>query len=255
MGITINAGRSEIISLLLEHYAAPSAKDRRGIRPLHLAAQKGHTKAVIMLMNHGASPLCQDQLGRTALHHAAGNGHSSTVRALLEQETVTFAGDSQPERSLVDSVDHRGASALHLAVEGGHNAVVETLLAAGSDAMLPNLHGRTPRDLAALGRAQRPRLYSIFQSLSQSDADAPKASGVQNGRPSSARGDGRVQAMIMLPRQRRPTPTYAESSKLHFQVAGASRYLHRTLNPRGVHVTAVCKPLGRRTTLLSSILR
>jgi hypothetical protein len=55
----------------------------KGLRPLHLAAYRGHRGIVAMLVSAGADVDGRDRLGRTPLHHAAVAGHESVVVYLL----------------------------------------------------------------------------------------------------------------------------------------------------------------------------
>ncbi|KAJ6663961.1 hypothetical protein lerEdw1_008915 [Lerista edwardsae] len=57
--------------------------DKKGMTPLHLAAQNGHEKVTQFLLKKGALFL-RDYKGWTALHHAAFGGYTRTMRIILD---------------------------------------------------------------------------------------------------------------------------------------------------------------------------
>ncbi|XP_063155461.1 transient receptor potential cation channel subfamily A member 1 [Candoia aspera] len=90
--------------------------DKKGMTPLHLAAQNGHEKVAQFLLKKGALFLC-DNRGWTALHHAAFGGYTRTMQVILDTNVKA-----------TDNVDEEGNTALHLAAREGHAKAVKLLL-------------------------------------------------------------------------------------------------------------------------------
>jgi ankyrin repeat protein len=100
----------KILSLLLEHKAAPNLTTEHKTTALSAAVMTGNSDGVKILLAHGA------EANTNALVRAAVNGHLDIVKALLE------AG-----------ADVKGNKALRWAAEGGHTDIVLALLDAGAD--------------------------------------------------------------------------------------------------------------------------
>ncbi|XP_066480502.1 transient receptor potential cation channel subfamily A member 1 [Tiliqua scincoides] len=98
--------------------------DKKGMTPLHLAAQNGHEKVTQFLLKKGALFLC-DYKGWTALHHAAFGGYTRTMRIILDTNV-----------KCTDNVDEDGNTALHLAAREGHSKAVRLLLEDGAKMVL-----------------------------------------------------------------------------------------------------------------------
>ncbi|XP_014641426.1 PREDICTED: protein TANC1 isoform X2 [Ceratotherium simum simum] len=149
--LTAAAGRGklEVCELLLEHGAAVSRTNRRGVPPLFCAARQGHWQIVRLLLEHGCDVNLSDKQGRTPLMVAACEGHLSTVEFLLSKGAA------------LSSVDKEGLSALSWACLKGHRAVVQFLVEEGAEIDQTDKNGRTPLDLAAFYGDAETVLYLV----------------------------------------------------------------------------------------------
>ncbi|XP_051705445.1 protein TANC1 isoform X4 [Oryctolagus cuniculus] len=130
-------GKLEVCELLLEHGAAVSRTNRRGVPPLFCAARQGHWQIVRLLLERGCDVNLSDKQGRTPLMVAACEGHLNTVEFLLSKGAA------------LSSLDKEGLSALSWACLKGHRAVVQHLVEEGAEIDQTDKNGRTPLDLAA----------------------------------------------------------------------------------------------------------
>ena len=78
-------GDAETVRLFLTAGMNPNVKDKDGMTPLLVAADKGHTATVQVLLEKGADPNVKGMDGFTALTMAADKGHTAIVQALLEK--------------------------------------------------------------------------------------------------------------------------------------------------------------------------
>lgn len=149
--LTAAAGRGklEACELLLEHGAAVSRANRRGVPPLFCAARQGHWQIVRLLLEHGCDVNLSDKQGRTPLMVAACEGHLSTVEFLLSKGAA------------LSSLDKEGLSALSWACLKGHRAVVQYLVEEGAEIDQTDKNGRTPLDLAAFYGDAETVLYLV----------------------------------------------------------------------------------------------
>ncbi|XP_040601337.1 protein TANC1 isoform X5 [Mesocricetus auratus] len=149
--LTAAAGRGklEVCELLLEHGAAVSRANRRGVPPLFCAARQGHWQIVRLLLAHGCDVNLSDKQGRTPLMVAACEGHLGTVEFLLSKGAA------------LSSLDKEGLSALSWACLKGHKAVVQYLVEEGAEIDQTDKNGRTPLDLAAFYGDAETVLYLV----------------------------------------------------------------------------------------------
>jgi hypothetical protein len=106
--------KPEVVSMLLRSGADLDACDvETGIRPLHIAAEKGCLQACELLIRHGAEINVQTREGATALHLAARAGHAEVVLLLLKYLANHTLQDAQ------------GHTATHYAQQAGHRDIVK----------------------------------------------------------------------------------------------------------------------------------
>ncbi len=122
--------------------------DNHGRSPFFFACQNGHIETAKFLLGYsrergdvGFDKAQND--GRTALSKAAGRGHAEVVKMLLEEPNATSAVNT-PETE-------NKRTPLHRAAYNGRGEVVDALLAAGSDARIPDSNGKTALALASEG--------------------------------------------------------------------------------------------------------
>ncbi|NXN39817.1 TANC1 protein, partial [Rhinoptilus africanus] len=137
--LTAAAGRGklEVCELLLDHGAAVTRANKRGIPPLLCAVRQGHWQIAKLLVEHGSDVNLSDKQGRTPLMVASCEGHLSTVEFLLS------------EGATISSLDKEGLTALSWACLKGHREVVQYLVEKGATTDQTDKNGRTPLDLAA----------------------------------------------------------------------------------------------------------
>jgi hypothetical protein len=118
----------------------PNEADQKGMTALMYAALGNQGRAMEILLDHGADPNLQDEGGFTALHFAAQAQAEACAKLLLQRGASA------------DIKDKNGNTALFKAVfsyqEKG--SLIPLLLQWGADPDTANLHGSSPRKLAAL---------------------------------------------------------------------------------------------------------
>jgi len=60
--------------VLVEHGADPTARDKDGLTPLHVALQSGDMELALLLIEHGADVTAQKKGRVTPMHLASHNG-------------------------------------------------------------------------------------------------------------------------------------------------------------------------------------
>eukprot|EP00038_Savillea_parva_P007305 m.169169 g.169169 ORF g.169169 m.169169 type:complete len:216 (-) comp13065_c0_seq1:236-883(-) len=81
-------GNAEILQMLLNAGAKPSAANENGWTPLHDAAFNGHTECVELLTAHGADIAAKTKDGMSAIVVAKARGHDWLVKVALSQGLV-----------------------------------------------------------------------------------------------------------------------------------------------------------------------
>ncbi|CAE7708376.1 ankrd52, partial [Symbiodinium microadriaticum] len=93
-----------------------SAKNTRGLTPLHLAASRGHISVAHLLVSRGAYWNCRDNNGTSPFHIACGAGR------------VEFMGYLMVCNCGVDARTNSGDTALHMACFSGSMDAAEILV-------------------------------------------------------------------------------------------------------------------------------
>jgi len=148
------AGKMEVVVLLLQQGASPEERDDGGRTALILASMEGKDEVVFFLLVQGAKIEAVDNQGRNALMIAASEGQKAIVALLLEKGSNINATDNQGISALmwasswghkdivqlllvwnasIDSCSLDGSSALMWASDGGHIDIVRLLLDFGAD--------------------------------------------------------------------------------------------------------------------------
>ncbi len=83
--VAVSKGHLEIVNILLDAKASPSAKDRNGTTPLQRASAAGLVELVARLLDAGAPINASDNQGWTALHHAQAERRTDVVELLLSR--------------------------------------------------------------------------------------------------------------------------------------------------------------------------
>ena len=135
-----NAGRANILSLLIEHGADMEGHSLsiNGGTPLNRAAWDGRLEVGQCLLDRGANIDARDQDCHTPLMHALLEGHVEFARMLLERGAA------------IDAQDLIGQTAFHFAIKYGHTQAVPLLLEHGADVNVRDEKGNTPSMLASL---------------------------------------------------------------------------------------------------------
>ncbi|KAL2785591.1 ankyrin repeat-containing domain protein [Aspergillus keveii] len=136
--LAAEAGRIDLVKLLLRSGADPNNRDRQRSPPLLWATAGQHAKVVELLLKAGADPNAANSFGNTPLHECA---RRDSLRIL---DTLLGAG-ARP-----DITDDIGVAPLHTAISHGVPAeMIESLLQAGAPVNGLDPHLRTPLFLAA----------------------------------------------------------------------------------------------------------
>lgn len=86
-----------------------SARDLKGLTPLHVAVERKDVNIVQLLLDRGADVNAQDRYGRTPIHYAARAFCGETILAMLFRRSPSL-----------DTIDFMGSTPLHVAVHRGN---------------------------------------------------------------------------------------------------------------------------------------
>jgi ankyrin repeat protein len=135
------SGNVDVVRMLIERGADPTAQSKDGWTVLHHALGSGNVDVVRMLIEHGADPTAQSKDGWTVLHHASGSGNVDVVRMLIER-------GADPTAQSKD-----GQTVLHRASLSGDVDVVRMLIERGASSTAQNKDGETPLHLVSMDQA------------------------------------------------------------------------------------------------------
>lgn len=155
----IKQNQSEKLYTLLKEFKVKpdiNAKNKEGITPLMLAAQKSNAPIVSLLLNSKADMTLRDEFQRTALMHAAHHGNIDAGKILID--------NAPPE--VIHAEDKNGTTALIFAAEQGDRLSVERLINKKAD-----IHKRNTFNLNALISASINGHVSTMKLLIDEKAD------------------------------------------------------------------------------------
>lgn len=147
--LAIKNRRNAAALKLIEYGANPIHRNRNGVTPLMLAAQKGDLDVTIALLEYGANP-CESNGHSSALIQACHFGHFDVVKILLEKG------------ALVNQRNQTGTTALMRACQEGHTHIVKLLISYDADVECKNQDG-----MNALILASRRGHLDVVRSLLQ----------------------------------------------------------------------------------------
>ncbi|PSN59120.1 hypothetical protein BS50DRAFT_614690 [Corynespora cassiicola Philippines] len=123
------SGREAAVKLLVSiEEVDVNSKDKQGIMPLLIAAEKGHDVVARLLIEGGADVNAQGGIYGNALYAASWRGHKDTVELL-----VKAGADVNAQGADVKAQGGFYGNALYAASERGHKDIVELLVEAGAD--------------------------------------------------------------------------------------------------------------------------
>ncbi|CAG9312429.1 unnamed protein product [Blepharisma stoltei] len=128
----------DIVEILLAHGARPGQKNSDGNDTLLLAAAQGYAKVIQFLLQHNQDPTVVNNFNNNIVHEAALHGHSELVEILLAIE-VPF----------LNSKNIEGDTPLHIAVKNNHADVAVALLRKGASIQIKNNHGQTVNEIVS----------------------------------------------------------------------------------------------------------
>jgi ankyrin repeat protein len=212
------AGRTNVVVLLLKRGANPNLGDEGGFTPLHSAAFWGHTGVVTNLLDHGADPGAVAKEGRSVLFSACSGWPKKEVIELLIEAgadpNVKSEAGVTPLQALsfreapeilelllaagadVNQAGWEGITAIHCALDG-HNLAAALLLAEhGADGNARSASGRT-----ALARAQ-------FMAAAAHETNWMSPSWKRVARLLAENAKLREPAAIEAPADKKPSPHF-----------------------------------------------
>ena len=156
LNLAARHGQVEVMGVLVEAGASPTATDKRGRTPLMAAVQSRKPEAIRFLIDNGADVNARDQLQGTALVRAAGSfGDLESVQVLLS------AGAE------VNVQDKNGMTPLMWAARWGDAPRVLALVEAGATVTVRDNSGKTALDWARSRGGRAAETIEILQPLTE----------------------------------------------------------------------------------------
>ncbi|KAH0559274.1 hypothetical protein GP486_004212 [Trichoglossum hirsutum] len=175
---------------LLLNGATYRVRNRDGLTPLHISAERGHVAVVRLLLDKGANTNdnVYDSLEMTSLHLAAKEGHNEVVKLLADrsanlersssngQTPLSWAARNGHEKVMEEMIkqlrkvgknleyrDKFGMTPLHWAAREGRTAIVKLLLREGHRPEPRNIVGVTPL-AAAIEKGSTPIVKLLLET-------------------------------------------------------------------------------------------
>ena len=161
----------QIVALLLDKGACPTAQDLTGHTPLHLIrsrTKEGEAVADLLLKHGAADPSIRARNGDMAIHCAIRRSNWPVFKRMVE------AGGAS-----VNDQGAKGRTVLHIAAKHGHVASIEPLIKLGANVDAVDREGWTPLHHAARGH-HREVLAILLKHQRRAGAAAPIASALRN---------------------------------------------------------------------------
>jgi ankyrin repeat protein len=134
LAVAAARGHLGLVKLLFQRGASTDPTGVTGMTALHWAASKGQEGVVTFLLDQGAQANNRDVMGETPLMLACGEGHLGVVSMLLQHMGA----------QALHQADDKERTALHLAALRGHGEMVAFLLGQGADTNSTDIFHRTP---------------------------------------------------------------------------------------------------------------
>ena len=143
-------GKANIVKQLSKFPSLAGIKNRRGLTPLHMAAESGHAEATkILLKCRNLTHILNMNRCNSLICLAASKNRSEVIRIIFEYAREMNATHCDLN-SLTEVCDEEGFSPLHLAALHGHTATVEVLLRKNLECLtfVGHKYGETPLHIA-----------------------------------------------------------------------------------------------------------
>ena len=259
-----------VAKLLLEHGAQtePPPGDPRyasEIAALYRAAEGGRTELVSLLLQHGANPNWQNKVGATPLFTACFRGHVETLRVLLragakvnhrdaENETalLCLAKQKNPPKNLIECVSTLIASGADLDASDkdsktpliwaatNSNLLLVTILVNNNLGRVAKIHARTNRGRNALHIASESSAVEVVKVLLSHGADPCCASegGWTPLHNAAQKGHADIVALLIEYKSRVNAQLSNGMTALHWAAAaGHDEVVNKILDARHADVT------------------